>query len=712
MGFEAASRGVCKPHFIKSKLRHQFQAANPFESGLADCSEGNMKISTRIRIIIATIILFVFFVGAGKFIDSRKVASDLRQAQEYAVLSGAISALVHETQKERGATAGYIASNGEAFSRELPAQHRQTDLKMAELDEALSQQTFEDSPELRDRIVDARKQLDRLVANRSKILKMQVPAKQAIGSYTKHNQAMLDSIAQAASSVQNPEISKRLTAYVLFLNSKERAGIERAVLANTFAQDHFGEGMFAKLITLIAQQNVYASEFIRVASSESKEEYRAIQEKPYVARVGMFRKLAMSKAREGGFDTDSKDWFDTKTDEINALKELEDAISARIIESASTSRASAHTKAWVVGVFSLIGLVVVAWFGIRAERVIIGSIRQLVDAFRDIADGDGDLTKRLKAGNDEFGDAARSFNRFADRVRDVVAEVKGNSTRLNTAADELATTASELSSGASQTSEKTGTIASAADAMSHSVDGLTEVCVSASNDAASVADRASEILNTLKDINATTDSSTQIAGRASSLVEASSEKTAELANVAEGIGRVVDVIQDIAEQTNLLALNATIESARAGDAGKGFAVVASEVKALALQTSEATEDIRGQVAAIQQSATQSLSSVSQISEAIEAVTKSSQTISQAIDGQLDSTNQIYETAKTTLGQIDVLSSAIHESAETSRKITKNIYEVDSVSQETATAADHTGQSSDELQQLAGSLSTLVESFKV
>jgi methyl-accepting chemotaxis protein len=117
-------------------------------------------------------------------------------------------------------------------------------------------------------------------------------------------------------------------------------------------------------------------------------------------------------------------------------------------------------------------------------------------------------------------------------------------------------------------------------------------------------------------------------------------KVEGLATAAKRIGDVVSLIQDVAAQTNLLALNATIEAARAGEAGRGFAVVASEVKTLADQTAKATEEIKQQIAAIQNSTNGAVDAMQSIVTTMSEVNKHTQEIAGAVQQQSEATSEI------------------------------------------------------------------------
>jgi methyl-accepting chemotaxis protein len=127
-----------------------------------------------------------------------------------------------------------------------------------------------------------------------------------------------------------------------------------------------------------------------------------------------------------------------------------------------------------------------------------------------------------------------------------------------------------------------------------------------------------------------------------SVSQATNSEIAALAQAAQKIGDVVELIRDVAGQTNLLALNATIEAARAGAAGRGFAVVASEVKSLAVQTAKATEEIAGQIQAVQASATDAVSAIRRITERMDEINRSTSSVAASVEQQNAATSQILQ----------------------------------------------------------------------
>jgi methyl-accepting chemotaxis protein-like sensor/alcohol dehydrogenase-like protein len=174
------------------------------------------------------------------------------------------------------------------------------------------------------------------------------------------------------------------------------------------------------------------------------------------------------------------------------------------------------------------------------------------------------------------------------------------------------------------------------------------------------------------------------------------ETVQSLAESAERIGEVAKLIREIASQTNLLALNATIESARAGEAGRGFAVVASEVKSLAGQTEKATEDITGQITAIQSASTQAVTAIKCINDTIDEISEIATTIASAVEEQGTATQEIARN--------------VQQAAKGSQQVANNLFGVTQASNKTDAAAHQVLESSQELSRQSESLRLRVETF--
>jgi len=237
---------------------------------------------------------------------------------------------------------------------------------------------------------------------------------------------------------------------------------------------------------------------------------------------------------------------------------------------------------------------------------------------------------------------------------------------------EMNQTSKSMSETADQTSERSQNVASASDQASSSVH--------------SVASATEELSASIQEISRQVGQAAHIAGEAVSEAERTKVMVTSLNEAAAKIGDVVGLINDIAGQTNLLALNATIEAARAGDAGKGFAVVASEVKNLATQTAKATDEISGQIRAVQDETNNAVGAIGSISTTISRINDIATSIASAVEEQGAATGEI--------------SRSVQQAAQSTQEVSHNISSVNE-------AAATTGQSASQVQDVADALSSEV-----
>ncbi|MBF0622229.1 MAG: methyl-accepting chemotaxis protein [Magnetococcales bacterium] len=206
-----------------------------------------------------------------------------------------ISALVHETQKERGMTAGFLGSKGAKFRSELPQQRQLTDSKKADLKAFLSEVDLPSfGSDFNGKFSSAIGLLDGLGSIREQVTRQSIPAGKAIGYYTKMNGSFLNSIGEM-SKVAVDKLAPLTSAYVNFLLGKERAGIERAVLSNTFARNAFGPGMFHKFTVLVSEQDTYFRVFSSFAPPSQVQFFKDKINAPVVAEVQKMRDVAFAK---------------------------------------------------------------------------------------------------------------------------------------------------------------------------------------------------------------------------------------------------------------------------------------------------------------------------------------------------------------------------------------------------------------------------------
>ncbi len=227
-----------------------------------------MSIRQKLKILVLVPILGLLFLTGFEIYAKFEINKKMQLTSKLVKLTQNISLLVHETQKERGATAGFLGSRGEKFSNKLKSQRKKTDEKIKNLDQFISSVKL--NREIIKELNIAFKKLAKLDKIRKRVDSFSISAKDAIKYYSSLNKNLLNITSLLIKYSPQNVISKNLIAYASFLKAKERAGIERAVLSNVFAKNVFSDGMYKKAVTLIAKQNAYLDDFLSSASSSLK----------------------------------------------------------------------------------------------------------------------------------------------------------------------------------------------------------------------------------------------------------------------------------------------------------------------------------------------------------------------------------------------------------------------------------------------------------
>ena len=343
----------------------------------------------------------------------------------------------------------------------------------------------------------------------------------------------------------------------------------------------------------------------------------------------------------------------------------------------------------------VLGLLVI-WM---TARGVTRPILKVAAMLKDIASGEGDLTRRLDyARKDELGELVGWFNRFLDKLQPVIANVKASVQDARSTADQSAAIASQTSAGMQQQYREVDQVATASQEMSATAQDVARNAAQAA-EAARGADLATR--EGLELIRTTTRAIEQLACE----MTAGMEEVQQLASRSEQIGSVLEVIRSIAEQTNLLALNAAIEAARAGEAGRGFAVVADEVRNLARRTQDSVDEIRVVIEGLQQgtrevvgsmhsSHRQAQGSVAQAEQAVPALQRIGDAVAVITDMNLQ------------------IASAAEEQSAVAEEVNRNVASIRDVTESLSGQAEESAQISQALNRLANHQQGLMATFKV
>jgi methyl-accepting chemotaxis protein len=365
----------------------------------------------------------------------------------------------------------------------------------------------------------------------------------------------------------------------------------------------------------------------------------------------------------------------------------------------------------VIGALALM-LVFVIVYGI-ATTVILKPINRVVAGLKDIAQGEGDLTKRLRVtAQDEIGDLARWFNTFMEKLQDLIRETQTTSGAVGNSSAELLTIAGKMVESTSLTTSRTEKVAAAAGDMSGNIHHVAQAMEEASSNINMVAAATEEMTSTINEIAGNSEKAREVSRKAVTRSAEASEKMNRLGAAAIDIGKVTEAINDISSQTNLLALNATIEAARAGEAGKGFAVVAGEIKELSRQTADATLEIKKKIDGIQAVTRESVEEIGAVSTIINEINDIIATIATAVEEQSAATKEIALNIGHASKGIQDVNENVSRSAGAASDISQEISDVDKASGEILTHSDTINQCARTLTDLARQLSGKVGAFTV
>ena len=349
----------------------------------------------------------------------------------------------------------------------------------------------------------------------------------------------------------------------------------------------------------------------------------------------------------------------------------------------------------VIAVLLLISVIVYFLFRMLVTTR-LRETNELIDA---LADGSGDLTRRLPRPNeDELSQLCVSVNQFVEYLQKIITNIVDNTKVLNTEASELQQYGRELSTYADSQNKETTMTATAMTEMTSTVQEVARFA----QDAAGAATKAdSDALGGKNLVNETTESINQLAQE----IEKASAAINDVQSDSENIGGVIEVIKGIADQTNLLALNAAIEAARAGEQGRGFAVVADEVRTLASRTQSSTEEIQQMIQYLQSRTHQAVSVMQQ------STTKAKETVAQA--NNAGAALQSITDAVSTINQMNIhIATAAEEQGKVSEEINKSIITLNEIAENTSERAQKTAHSGSKISQIANESDKLVGTFKI
>lgn len=606
----------------------------------------NLSVRKKLFFLLMVPVLALLFFSLLGVRQRYAVLRETEALKPIVALAVHVSNVIHETQKERGRTAVFVAGGGDddgAFHAQQAVADQQIEALLSFLEK------FDASawnPRAMEPIHEAATALKNLKAHR-RAIEAGMPLSSAVDYYTNMHARFLDGLAGFSDKLTHPLLLTQTVSYVSFMKAKECAGQERALLSSVFVADRFTSDQYYQFVELVVGEERYLEQFLMFVDERWRRDFLNKQEDAVFEKVAQYRKKARENS-DAGFGVEETAWFSAKTRKIDLYHKNEIALAGQLENTAKNLSSNASRNLLL---FCLMVLAVVAFSGLLTlaiARSIVNPLSLMSKTMVRLSE-EKDLSLRNHyVSEDEIGLLATKMDEFLLTIEVMVGQINDAGSTVNQASSDLALNAVSLFTHSKQLTERTQDVVVAGEELSANMNDISASMTQAAQNLSMVSAGAEEMSITINEISKGANQAKQNSLSATNEIQVAHRNVAHLNQAANEIKGIIDTINAIAEQTKLLALNATIEASRAGDMGRGFSVVASEVKALARQVVEAAEDIRKKI--------DTMSDVSKVSAE-----------------QIGTVRQI-------VGEVDevimVIATSIEEQSITTKSIAANILQVD------------------------------------
>lgn len=373
----------------------------------------NLPIRAKFGIIIVPLVLIIVFFDVFQIRDHYLDYKDSSRLNKAINLGIEINHVVHEIQKERSVSAGYLSSDGDQFLEELSEQRQHTDDSLNAYFEDVKRPLYDDLMGLHKGDIDKLDNyFDKLAELRKSIDNRSMNSNEVIDAFAEINSIALNTVNLLINESRDKEVTQEVHAMSYFLKSKEYASIERAVGTQILSSQEPDPELFRKFGDLVASQNAFTEAFRLIANSEAESYYDNIVEGKEVEEVNRLRDAIASRdilLVNPGY------WYNVVTGKINSLKRVEDYLADSIHNQTINISQRANWEFWGVVILDLVIGIITFFLTWTIAANLLNNVERLENFTRKLSAGD--LSKKVRIDSkDELGQYAKTFNKMIEEI--------------------------------------------------------------------------------------------------------------------------------------------------------------------------------------------------------------------------------------------------------------------------------------------------------
>ncbi len=502
-------------------------------------------MSLKNKILLLGLLPLLLFIAAGLYIanDSYGTFANGRLVYKNMEFTKVASKLIHETQKERGASGAYL--NGGITLEKLSSQRTLTDKFQIEALEVLKKVEFESSY-----IDTLRTELNKYAQLREDISSKRIKGSESVRRYRE----IISVLTSYNAKIANLSVFGDVSAANKTLQSleivKEYAGVLRAVSAGVIARDKPLKAQEIDKIQRLMQGVDISinSEALTFSKEAKKLKSEFLDSEEWESTVTSYY-IVLAKKSTGKFGIKSSEYLDTITTAINKLDKLIKFQLSETMNVTDKKRLASQTKIVFLGCLLGALSLVVTFIILKVSKELISNLTNI-----------------------------------SEKMTKGITDISSLANEIANSSQSLASSSEQQSSSMQETSSSMSEVEAMIQRNTKDAENSNEIAMDSYNGLKDAVGKIKDMTSSINNIRGGND-------RVAKQVSVSNEKMSEIANIIKGIGEKTQVINDIVFQTKLLSFNASVEAARAGEHGKGFAVVAEEVGNLAQMSGKASEEI-------------------------------------------------------------------------------------------------------------------------